>query len=386
MGFYRGTNITNDGLIWAYDTGYPIVSGSADSYKFNLGEPTTNLSNTDAARTITLRTSVTGSVSDAPEKGDGWKKVTIEKLGTTKPLQFPYIFNMPSGSTYTFSVEYDFGSNTNYYWRIDGTLNSDGDTSIDDGTRISKTYTIINSGSYALFVWNTTDDINATVNDTLYYRYYQVEEKPHATPYTPTSRSASGSLFELTSRQGINLSNVSFDDNAQMYFVSESVNYIDTGITRPSPSTEPTTYELVWKGNRNSPVNNGVIGASNYNVSGFGIGVSSAGTDIIRYLYNAVGQAGESNVTYDYRVLSHGVFIFNGRNVKVYRNGELVANDTKNFDADEYAVTQRVSDCRQGGWPPGSNNIPVARIYNRALTEEEIQRNYNVYKYRFNLD
>ena len=37
-----GPKIDTDALLFGYDTGYPLITTSNDSYKFNLGEPTTN--------------------------------------------------------------------------------------------------------------------------------------------------------------------------------------------------------------------------------------------------------------------------------------------------------------------------------------------------------
>ena len=43
MAFFRGPNIVKDNLVFGYDTGYPVVSGISDTYRFNSGEPTENL-------------------------------------------------------------------------------------------------------------------------------------------------------------------------------------------------------------------------------------------------------------------------------------------------------------------------------------------------------
>ena len=40
---FTGPKIITDGLVFGYDTGYPQVSSSVSSYKFNKGQPTTNL-------------------------------------------------------------------------------------------------------------------------------------------------------------------------------------------------------------------------------------------------------------------------------------------------------------------------------------------------------
>ena len=42
MGIFRGLGVVNDGLVFGYDTGYPI-SDNAVANRFNQGEPTVNL-------------------------------------------------------------------------------------------------------------------------------------------------------------------------------------------------------------------------------------------------------------------------------------------------------------------------------------------------------
>ena len=47
MAVKKATNIVTNLLSFAFDTGFPLVSSSFDSYPFNLGEPTINEANTD---------------------------------------------------------------------------------------------------------------------------------------------------------------------------------------------------------------------------------------------------------------------------------------------------------------------------------------------------
>ena len=73
-----------DALVFAYDTG-----DTRNSYK---GEPTVNLANTDTARTLVKHdASSVMTFADAPEKGPGWKKVTITERSANnfRYAQFP---------------------------------------------------------------------------------------------------------------------------------------------------------------------------------------------------------------------------------------------------------------------------------------------------------
>ena len=108
MGIKRGPNIFLDNLVFGFDTGFPLVSSSFDTYRFNAGEPTTNLANTDTKRTLENHNpssyNHTMSLAEAPEKGPGWKKVTITTHGSNFRLaQFPYVSHS-SGSTLSYSL------------------------------------------------------------------------------------------------------------------------------------------------------------------------------------------------------------------------------------------------------------------------------------------
>ena len=79
-----GPEIVTDNLVFGYDTGYPSAT-NAQSLRFNKGEPTVNISSTHHAyghNSGNYGNDVT--VVDAPEKGDGWKKVTIKNLTLIK--------------------------------------------------------------------------------------------------------------------------------------------------------------------------------------------------------------------------------------------------------------------------------------------------------------
>jgi len=160
------------------------------------GEPTTNLADNDTKRTITHHSSGsyggTQAHADAPEKGEGWKKVTITVRGSNLRLcQFPYLTQ--NSKTYTYSVEYDFGELTGYYWKVDGSTGMTMRLTQGQRGKTVETYTNGSSQSEAIFLCHNTTGTSG-LNDVIYYRYYQVEEKSHATPFTESSRTATTAI------------------------------------------------------------------------------------------------------------------------------------------------------------------------------------------------
>ena len=109
MGIARGTNIVRDGLVYGYDTGYGIADPGA-STRFYKGKPTTNIASGDAFIHATSSGSA-GSCVDAPEKGPGWKKVTITAIGTNfRVVQFGSYPSLTANITYSSSFEVDWGN------------------------------------------------------------------------------------------------------------------------------------------------------------------------------------------------------------------------------------------------------------------------------------
>ena len=158
--------------------------------------------------------------------------------------------------------------------------------------------------------------------------------------------------------------------------------YVSTGLVLPSPSTTPTTFDLVFKYN-SSNTYRGLIGASSYTGSGFSVGFM--GQSQMRNTYNASGLGFENNWNYDSSVISNGVFVFDGRNIYVYRNGSSVISYTASFDAAANASGINIGRNLQGGWGVSQSDVYCVRVYNRALTASEISQNFNSLRGRFGI-
>ena len=396
MGFKRGSNIVRENLVLGYDTGFPMVSSSFDTYRFNSGEPTTNLADTNTKRTIGAHNAGgynhTMEASDAPEKGPGWKKLNITQIGTNHRLaQFPYI-TQNSGSTLSYSIEYDFnglpsstGSGTSgYYWKLDGSSGTMGDgTPFDNGYQKSHTFTRGSNGVQAIFLSNNS--LNRTgINETIYYKNYQVEEKPHNTPFIDTVRSVSGSIKDITGTHDLNVSNVSFDSNGQITFDGTN-DYLEVADNNSLDLTTNMSFEFIVKAN--SSQSNSfprLIDKSNYLIhisqtSPFTIAMNitiSGGT----LRQTAIGTAFTSNS------YTHIVCTYDGQLGKIYTNGSLVK--TSDFSSVAGAATNSTS-LKFGGNGTSSRvlngEIPVARVYSRVLSAEEVIQNFNTLKDRFEI-
>ena len=217
MSIKGGPKIETDGLVLYYDV------DNIDSYP---GEPTTNIATSQTMFSHNGHGVMT--FSDAPERGTDWKKVNITHRGNDfRITQMPYN-TQPDGTTHAFSIEIDWGTTSGYYVQGDGSTGFSITGNTSDWPH--GTYTNSSGGNRveALFLYNQTYDVD--VDDTIYYRYYQVEVKSHSTPYTSGTRSTTNGLKDL-SGQGNHgdLANATYDSNALLdldgsagYFVPSS--------------------------------------------------------------------------------------------------------------------------------------------------------------------
>jgi hypothetical protein len=158
--------------------------------------------------------------------------------------------------------------------------------------------------------------------------------------------------------------------------------YVLTGLTAPSPTTRPTTYLVVFR-NRVNADYRGLIGKSDYQVSGMSVAIMF--NTRVMVSINASGLNFEHQIDYDNTVVSMGTFVFDGRDVRVYRNTTLLYSTTISFDAAANSGQIEVGGSVQGGWGYGGIDIHYVAAYSRVLTTGEVAQNYSALGPRFGL-
>lgn len=383
MGIYRGPGVINDGLVFGYDTGYGIADNDTAT-RFYPGETTTNLADTDAKRNFAAHGGNSCTTSSAPEYGSGWKKLTVTNIAGNnyRVAQFPYI-TQPSGSTRTYSVEYDVTGLTGYKLKVDGS-GGYSIVSIQGKGRHSFSITPGSTGSYALFL--VKSGTHTSINEVVYYRYYQVEVNSHATPFVDGARSATSSLIDLKRTTSINASYVGFDSTGQPEF-DGSDDYIDLGSDLAiSPINQGWTAEYVFNTDSASTLQH---------FNGCEEDVHNAGW---LALYQSRLQVWDrtSNVwkmgdtVFASNTWYHIAFVqVNGTTMQFYVNGVAEGGNHVGFAwtaAKSAFFARYVGKYEYGGYSRYFNgHIPVTRLYSKALTASEIKQNYNSLKNRFNI-
>lgn len=212
----------------------------------------------------------------------------------------------------------------------------------------------------------------------------QVEQKAYATQFTTGTRSATQGLLPLIGNSTIDLTNMSFDSNAKINFDGTN-DYISCG-TLSLDFSQGITAEVV----------------ANFTNTGtwqrlFDFG-NGAGSDNIlfarysstNYLWFGIYNGGSSvSINTAGGIINnqtcHYVVTVNGSIAYVYRDGVLINSGT--FATVPTTISRTNCYIGKSNWADSyfQGDIPVVKMYNRALSAQEIKQNYQQYKTRFNL-
>jgi hypothetical protein len=380
-----------DGLVFNYDTGNTVRS--------YLGEPTTNLVNPDWSA-WSVDGSGQGTVGTRTLLSTYHCRI-VDVVANTR--QYIFVEGVSASTQYTFSVKflkitgaptlrfqlqaYNGGSYISAWFPTTVQI---GVADI-DGWQTAY-YTVTTPANTTRVLWFMQDgDDYTTYTHSFELKEPQAEAKSHPTQFTAGTRSATQGLKDLTAKNTINISTVSFDSNAQMTFDGTD-DYVDVGdlgtigssysLECVFKSTSVTSYKNIF--DMNYATYSGVTGNTGprlEQISGQGISVIWSGNTANNNLYNATPALTISaNINY------HLTFVQNGTTGAIYLNGIL--RDQVN---NSQGYLQTFGDFNLGrGFilDPSrysSGNVDMFKIYNQALTADQVQRNFNAVKSRFNI-
>ena len=274
------------------------------------------------------------------------------------------------------------GSSTSF-----GSLNT-------EWTKYQYTWTASNTLSFYSYWWpnGTTAPYAIDMCD------FQVEINGHATQFTTGTRSATQGLIDRTGNSTIDLSNASFDSNAQMVFDGT-----DDYAAIPYSSTDLDgdaifSVEAIIK--RTGTMSNGGI---------WGIGGDGTAAGINGYVYTSApnkitidlwGTATfHAGVDYPLNEYVHVTWVktttgFSTSTIIIYVNGVAYtgsnltvmrgSSHTPNLNTSTSGkgiVIGRGGPATNLYYAPGE--MPIFKVYNKALTSAEVLQNYNATKGRF---
>ena len=396
MGLAHSPKIVTDGLAFIYDT------GSGKSYK---GEPAENLwdsmLNTQALRSHTkhywdgYKWLENATYSNPGVEGPKGTYIGLVFKHTSGALNSVWSGNSygymlrdivcTSGATFTQSC-WIYTSEDCDVTTIPSVIEgeSGGESAV---TGYPASYDLTNKGTWQVTAKKAISDGNTRfiplyprkngVTDGSFTGFFmwslpQVVAGSHVVqPIQPgVTRSATQGLLDLTNNATINLSNVSFDSNAQMVFDGTD-DYTSLGNPTALRDLTSGTIETVYYRDASSGTYQMVF--------------TDAGSDLeITYLGNTLQfYIGNSGLSYTHAVTDQWfnvVGTWGSGFKKLYINGVEVASGT-NTGTDTGNRDRYVGG--RGANFPFNGEIPIARIYGQALTDDEVLQNYNAFKSRF---
>ena len=400
MGIHRGSNIIRSGLEFAFDTGYTSVLSNKDSYIYNQGEPTTNYI---TANLETLGTDGSGQSSVGTRTTIAPNHVKIVDVASNTRQTY-LISGLTGGTTYTVSIEFKKlnGSPTFRYQLQDYSgssylrtikFTSTAETGLTDiyGWQTAKWTFTLGSDANAVRIWLQDGADYTTYTHSFELRNPQLEAKGHATPYVSGSRSNTTSLLDITGQHTLDVSNVSFDSAAHIDFDGTD-DYLSLGSDTTFKSSGGWTVESIVKydsvaggyNNATSPAN--FIGSDSITYNSWYWSVLS-GKLALWNISPGVWKYGSTTLVAD--TWYHTVLVSNanGTSYQMYLNGVAEGGDHASYSWNASYSGLKVKYIGKGNANIRRVNgkIPITRIYNRALSSEEVAQNFNAYRGRFNI-
>jgi hypothetical protein len=374
MPFSAGPNIAaRQNLVFEYDLG-----DVQNSYK---GEPTTNQYTnpafTNGTTGWTFGSWDSGNFTYTVENILGPFGQVIPALKITRTGSSTYAhFHQNNGGKYTTGNQYTLSA----YVIGAGTLRGNsqwGDsvslTLSSQWQRVSYTVTAPNNSLYPYWAAEAI-----TQNVPMYFVFAQSEQKSHVTPYIDGTRSNTQGLLDISGAGNtVTLSNMSYTSAAQPTFDGTD-DYISTTLFPSVPSVMSAEFVFYKTTSSNTDLS----------YQGFAPRFALRSNQINLY-HATAGQTGDINFacTINTNTYYHVVLTFDAVNKYQCYLNTVSLSRSYNGDAANgvpgFTTTLIGYVAGSEGYFAGS--IPVCRYYNYALSAQEVLRNYNQLKTRFNL-
>ena len=203
-----------------------------------------------------------------------------------------------------------------------------------------------------------------------------------ANPLSYASGSTSWNDLSRGRNSGTLINGTSFSDRS---FQFDGTNqYIEFGQV-PSLQFTGDFTATCWFKKDTSQSFKGLFGNANYRNGGFHVALFS--NNFYFTINNSTTEQGtgfSSSHVLDDNQWYYGVGTFSNGVMTTYVDGE-VTNSRSSVTMTENSSAFRVGTSPQGGWNYLDGNIAIASVYNRALSAQEVQRNYQALKSRFGL-
>lgn len=387
MGIYYNPRPVNSGLIFAYDMG--------NTKRSFVGRPTTNFF-------------TNGHFSEGngiPQESGS--NPTNEVVQLNNPGNSPYVLRQSMGSQYT---EYQinlttelvasttyvmsgwYGESTNYvcaegsrmfHSRAFSTSGAHNALGIGIGTVITSTQidgilwrycyaTITTPSDYSnLFNWYVGYG-NNTYTGYRYYTNLQMELGNYPSTFVDGTRSSTQSILDFTNNRVITASDLTFNNDNTFSF--DGVNDVIT-TDFPAQTLQTSTLEAVVYDTKNNGAYRSILQIN-------------TNTDDALYINPSNNlqfwPATASTLQVPANQWNYVCASYNGSSIVYCVNGEFQEFAGASLDFTNYQFL-RVGGHGTGDGERFKGNIPIARVYNRALSRSEMLQNYSAFRGRFGI-
>lgn len=420
---YSGPHIKRDGLVFGYDTGYNANNKSLGRGRHFKGPVSDNI-----LEVLNYSRGNTSGTNGFVQNGE--EVVKIPKVGrrTVKYVEYynnhsnagslgccpnlfyyhdGYVTGVESSTPYTYSIIYKHTGNythPNFMYRYEhqtsGTYNTE------QGIHSTARRTHLGNGWY--HAWGTFTTQSTTTQLRCYsflYNYGTTKYKfyvaaisivkntsgdthlivpPHLMLQPNNSISSTQSLIDLKRSTSINVLNAPFDTNGGFTFDGT-----DTGVQVSNGKNlsgfSAVTYEGVINGEGVGTYDRWFSGTSGTTVHYPDLAIDSSGT--LRYLHSSIYPSWVSTgISVTTNVYNHIVFIFqNNGNVELFVNGSSVYTASHNSGTFPSVSRFMIGNRYDLNGEAIVGKVPLMKIYNRALTAQEVKQNFRAYKTRFDI-
>jgi hypothetical protein len=390
---YTGPNLTNDDLVFGYDTGYGVANTAAPT-RFYQGKPTANMltsgdnfGNWNKTQNSGNPPTITSGVAPGPFVGTLADRMSIPTGGSYPRIWQNY--TPASTATHTFSVWLKaessgqgvfVGAFRNSPWSLPSSTSF---TITDEWVNYSFAINPQDTTSMQLYIGS--HDSHKGKEFLIYGA--QLQTGSDKSPFVDGTRSSTNSLIDLTKSTDLTLSAISFDSTGQPTFdgTDDEINLDSQASVFPVGGN--ITIESVVKWDDLTP--NGVIVSYGGNQTNSGLlfqNEFSAGLELS--MFDGNGNSGRAkiltaNSTQYLDKYIHMVGTYDGSTILLYINGSQVATASYTHGYPSQSYFRIGNEYNRSYF--ANIDLNVLKIYQRTLTANEIKSNFNAYKNRFNI-
>ena len=373
MAIYRGPNTVNKNLVFGMDNGYGVADNDT-STRHAQGKPTTNMASIDLADW--------GIESGAARNATGnyYKGQPTYNCRSAVGSSWLAIYQTISGLR---TAAGSSGTVTMSLW-VRNNFNAQFDCYAYMGHDFGSTRTIAAHADWQRIQWTVNQ--SSMSSDYMEFRPYtnntniylectmpQIEVNVGtATPWVDGERSNTESIIDLKSSVDLSAANVSFDSSGLVTFDGTD-DYIN--VDKDFGDFNEYTIEYVVNTTTNGKMP--IAGRTNTNFYKYGA---------YSWRYKHGGTLGEYYHTGGTVTgWSHWLITYDGDLIKVFQNNVSLGTNGASSGGADFSDGFKI-----GSWASASSysfngDIPIMRVYDRALTSAEIEQNFKIYKKRFNI-